>query len=394
MITLTRPTVLHVGKFYPPARGGMETVLELLCSEERKSVDCRALVANTHPATLHERVNGVPVTRAASLGVVRSVAICPTFPFWLKRHRSDVIVIHEPNTLGLLCHFLVRPPGRLLVWFHSEVVRQRWLYMLHRPFLRRALKRADRIVVSSPKLAEHARELQDFRSKCVVIPFGIDAERFACTPTVARRVAALRSQLHPPIVLFVGRLIGYKGLDILLRALCGLKVTAMLVGTGPLLNSLKHLADDLAIQGRTIFAGEVGEEKIVALYHACDVFVLPSVSRNEAFGMVQLEAMACGKPVVSTDLPSGVPWVNRDGDTGLVVPPGGVGALRQALARLVADPELRCQMGRRGQERVAAEFTPQRMARQTTALYREIDSDQHVLASPAYPPAGERARSS
>ncbi len=364
--------VLHVGKYYPPVRGGMEKVLELLCETEGKSVDTRALVVNNRPITVHENIRGVPVTRVASFGVVRSVSISPTFPFWLRHYRSDVVVIHEPNTLGLFCHFLTRPSGRLVVWFHSEVVRQRWLYMLHRPFLRRALRRADRVVVSSPKLVDHARELQEFRPKCAVIPFGIDAQRLALTPAIAHRVNRLRKQLCSPIVLFVGRMIEYKGVDILLHALRGLKATAVLVGTGPLLSFLKNLATELGIQEQVVFCGEVEENEVVALYNACDVFVLPSVSRNEAFGIVQLEAMACGKPVVSTNLPSGVPWVNRHGETGLVIPPGDVEALREALARLLADPELRNEMGKRGQERVAAEFTPERMASRTMALYREI----------------------
>ncbi len=364
--------VLHVGKFYPPVRGGMETVLQLLCEGERKSVDSRVLVANTRPVTVREEFRGVPVTRVASFGLVRSVAVCPTFPLWLGHFPSDVIVIHEPNTLGLVSHFLSRPAGRLVIWFHSEVVRQRWLYRLHHPFLRRALRRADKVIVSSPKLVEHAEELQDFRGKCVVIPFGIDAERFACTATVAHRVEKLRSQFRTPLLLFVGRMIGYKGVEILLRALCGLKATAVLVGTGPLLQCLKNLANNLGIEEKVVFAGEVDNEEIVALYHACDVFVLPSVGRNEAFGVVQLEAMACGKPVVSTNLPTGVPWVNRNGETGFVVPPGDAGALRDALSTLLSDPTLREVLGKQAQVRVHKEFTRARMVERTVGLYEEI----------------------
>jgi rhamnosyl/mannosyltransferase len=304
-----------------------------------------------------------------------------------------VIVIHEPNPLGLVSHFLMRPPGRLVVWFHSEVVRQRWLYMLYRPFLRRTLRRADRVIVSSPKLIEHAKELQEFQWKCEVIPFGINAERLQCTATIAHRAERLRSELRPPILLFVGRMVGYKGLDVLLRALCALDATAVLVGAGPRLASLKNLASDLGVRERVVFAGEVEDDEIVALYHACDVFVLPSVSRNEAFGVVQLEAMACGKPVVSTNLPSGVPWVNRHGETGFVVPPGDVVALRDALARLLDDPELRDRMGKRGRERVMTEFTLERMASRTTALYHAILSGHaSVSTSPNQSSSGEKVR--
>src|SRR5205807_3182412 len=112
-----------------------------------------------------------------------------------------------------------------------------------------------------------------------------------------------------------------------------------------------------------------------ALYHACDLFVLPSVTRQEAFGMVQLEAMACGKPVISTLLPSGVPWVNRDGETGIVVPPNDAPALQKALQTLIADPALRARLGARGLARIQTEFTVDRMVGQTTALYRSLVSE-------------------
>jgi rhamnosyl/mannosyltransferase len=132
------------------------------------------------------------------------------------------------------------------------------------------------------------------------------------------------------------------------------------------------MAGDLGIAHRVRFAGDVDQTTLTALYHACDVFALPSVTHAEAFGMVQLEAMACRKPVVSTRLPSGVPWVNRDGDSGLVVTPGDADALAGALRTLLADKELRARMGERGHARVVHEFTIERMAAQTTALYHEV----------------------
>jgi rhamnosyl/mannosyltransferase len=134
----------------------------------------------------------------------------------------------------------------------------------------------------------------------------------------------------------------------------------------------EQLAANLGLSDRVDFRGEVDQPTLTALYHACDVLVLPSVTRAEAFGMVQLEAMACGKPVISTLLPSGVPWVNRHGETGLVVEPGDDLALRSALQTLLSDPVLRNEMGERGRARVLSEFTIERMVGQTTALYRSI----------------------
>jgi rhamnosyl/mannosyltransferase len=368
--------VLHVGKFYPPVSGGMERMLQLLCEGERAIADSRVLVAHTGSArTAHESLNGVPITRVGSIGRVGAVQVCPSFPLWLARAQKDVIVIHEPNPIALASYFLVRPRAPLLVWFHSEVVRPKWRYnLMYRPFLRFALKRAARIIVSSPSLANQAAALREFRTKCVVIPFGLDAARLEPAPDTAPEAEAIR-QRHPgPLVLFVGRMVDYKGVDVLLRALVGVEGTTLLVGDGPRRAALEELAADLGLAGRVVFLGDVDDRRMSALYQACDLFVLPSVTRAEAFGLVQLEAMAAGKPVVSTAVPTGVPWVNQHGRTGLVVRPGEVPPLREAIVRLLKDPELRSRMGREGRARVSTDFTIARMVAQTTALYAQVES--------------------
>jgi rhamnosyl/mannosyltransferase len=253
---------------------------------------------------------------------------------------------------------------------------------MYRPFLRRVLDIADRIVVASPRLAEFAEELQDFRSKCVPIPFGLDPTPLKATADVQRKIDDIKARHRGPMALFVGRMVPYKGVDILLHALTNVNLRVVLVGDGPLKAEWQQLAADLGLSDRVEFRGEVEQADQTALYHACDFFVLPSVTRAEAFGMVQLEAMACGKAVVSTLLPTGVPWVNRDRETGLVVRPQDVPALRAALARLVHDPQLRAEMGARGRARVLADFTVQRMIERTTALYGSLVA-QPVAARPA-----------
>jgi rhamnosyl/mannosyltransferase len=351
----------------------MERVVQVLCEAERASVDSQALVANDGPQTVREVVHGVPVTRVAALAKVGAVAVCPTFPWWMRKLESDVIVVHEPNPLAIVAHALVRPRSRLLVWIHAEVVRPQWRYKaFYRPFLRRILSLADRIIVASPPMRDLAEELRDFRDKVVVIPYAIDPDQHAPTPACCQLVEEIRGQQALPLALFVGRMVPYKGVDVLLRALKGVEARAILVGSGPFKATWEALAAELGLSARVQFVGDVDEPTLTALYRACDVFVLPSVTRAEAFGMVQLEAMACGKPVISTLLPSGVPWVNRDGETGLVVPPFDVEGLRLALTTLLSDPALRSAMGERGRARVVAEFSLERMARQTTALYRSL----------------------
>jgi glycosyltransferase involved in cell wall biosynthesis len=368
--------VVHIGKFYPPVTGGMERVLESLCAEPADGVESRVIVCNTSGRTVREELRGVGVTRVGTLGAAGSVPIAPSFPAELRRARGDLMVIHEPNPWALLSAALARPRLPTAVWFHSEVVRPRLQYALfYHPLARRVYERARRIVVSSPLLAEHAAALMPYRERVRVIPFGIETSRWQATPAVRARAAEIRAGAGSrPLVLFAGRMVPYKGVGVLLRALAGLDASAVLVGDGPSRPGWTALARELRIEDRVRFAGEVAHEELAALYHACDVFVLPSITRAEAFGYVQLEAMACGKPVVSTRLPSGVPWVNRHGETGLTVPPGDVDALRRALAELAADAALRLRLGNAGRRRVESEFTMDIMRSAAAALYREAAS--------------------
>ena len=365
--------VLQLGKFYPPAKGGMETILALICERTAQHVRNRVLVANSRPSTVEERHGSIEVIRVAALTRIGAVAVCPGLPFELARETADIIVLHEPNPMALVAYFLARPAGRLIVWYHSDVIRPSWRYRLfYQPFLRFALSRAERIVVSSPSLGASAPALQDFQAKCTVIPFGV--EKAGTDQPDLERVAAIRRDFSQPIVLFVGRLVPYKGVDVLLDAMVRLNAVALIVGEGPQRASLEAQAHRLGVTSRVRFLGSVTDQELASLYRACDVFVLPSVTRQEAFGVVQLEAMAAGKPVVSTDLGTGVGWVNRHGETGYVVPPRDAGALEEAIRRLLDDPDLRRSMGEAAMRRVRSSFTVERMIDDTLALYRDLMS--------------------
>jgi lipopolysaccharide/colanic/teichoic acid biosynthesis glycosyltransferase/glycosyltransferase involved in cell wall biosynthesis len=363
--------ILHLGKYYPPARGGIETVVAMLCRGERASADSRALVLNRQGPTTSEVIDGVPVVRVRSLATVGAVSLAPMLPFWLARARADVLVLHEPNPMALVAFALARPSTPLVVWFHSEVVRPQWQYrLLYQPFLEFALRRALRIIVASPPMV-NAPPLAPYRDKCAVVPFGLPLDSHALTPPVAASVESIRRAATRPVLLFVGRLVDYKGVDVLLRALPGIDADLMVVGDGPRRESLVRLASELGVTDRVHLLGEVSDESLRAWYHACDVFVLPSVTRQETFGMVQLEAMRCGRPVVSTDLGTGVAWVNQHELTGLVVPPGDPAPLHRALQRLLADASLRKTLGDAGRARANGMFTNTQMCESTLAVYRD-----------------------
>jgi rhamnosyl/mannosyltransferase len=265
------------------------------------------------------------------------------------------------------------------------VVRAQWKYRLfYQPFLDFALRRAQRIVVASPPMLD-VPALRCYRDKCVVVPFGLRVDRYVLTDTVATRVRAIQRSTPRPMILFVGRLVGYKGLDVLLDAVPGLDTDVVIVGDGPQRVSLQAKALALGIGDRVRFVGDTTSEDLLAWYHASDLLVLPSVTRQEAFGMVQLEAMLCGRPVVSTELGTGVSWVNQHDRTGLVVRPGDPRELRNALARLLGDAELRRRLGAEARSRVLEHFTAERMCNTTRLLYQDVSqaTSQSARVEPA-----------
>jgi rhamnosyl/mannosyltransferase len=363
--------VLHLGKFYPPAKGGMEAIVQLICRGTENHVHSRVLVANDRFARVEERDGGVEIVRLPSIARIGAVAVCPGFPVQLAREDADLIVLHEPNPIALVAYFLARPSASLIVWYHSDVIRPSWRYRLfYRPFLTFALRSATRIVVSSPRLAETAPALREWQSKCVVIPFGI--EKPFETAAICARAEEIRREIGRPFVLFVGRLVPYKGVGILLDALRNSSAAAVLVGDGPLRPDLEQHTRALGLDDRVRFAGEVTGDELASLYRACDAFVLPSVTRQEAFGVVQLEAMSRAKPVISTEVGTGVAWVNVHEETGLVVPPGDAIALGGAIDRLLANPLERQKMGGAAAERARTVFGVDRMINSILTLYHDV----------------------
>jgi rhamnosyl/mannosyltransferase len=367
--------VLQLGKYYYPYMGGIENHLYLLCSELRAAgVELDVVVSNTGRRTVREEVDGVPVTRCAELAYAASTSLCPTMPLELSRRDYDVLHLHFPHPVGVMSYLASRTPRRhaVVVTYHSDVVRQERLLKLFRPFMHRVLARADRIVCTSPNYLDTSPDLARHRDRCEVIPYGIDLRQWEPTPALEARARELRARHGGPLLVAVGRLIYYKGFEHAIRAMREVEATLLVVGDGPLRAPLEALARACGVADRVRFVGEVHNQEIMPYYLASDAFVFPSVARSEAFGIVQLEAMACGLPVVNTALDSGVPFVSRDGETGLTVPPGDPAALAAALRTLLADPERRAALGGEARRRVAREFTKETMGARVRALYAEV----------------------
>lgn len=363
--------VLHVYKDFYPVPGGIEGHIRDLTARLRAlGIAASVLVTAPDRRTRWEVLFGVPVTKAGRLAELASTPISFRLCLELWRSDADIYHLHFPYPLGEVA-YLLRPRGRLVITYHSDIVRQRTLLRLYRPLLGRLLRRADAILVTSPQYLVSSPFLRPVAAKCRVVPLGIDPGRFdAFDPD---RVAAWRAKLGSPLVLFVGRFRYYKGLDCLVEALRLVPAARLaLVGDGPEAPRLRRLVAEYGLGSRVAFLGALPDEELPALYRAADVYVLPATERSEAFGISLLEAMAAGLPVVTTELGTGTSHVNRHGETGLVVPPRNPGALAAALAELLADPQRRRAMGAAGRRRVEAEFTLDRMVAEVLRVYREV----------------------
>lgn len=357
--------IVQIGKYHPPAKGGMETVLGLIgAGLSQRGHDVWTIAASEGGAPVSDEERTV---RCRSLGTIASQPFTPSLPFALRRvfrsARPDIVTLHWPNPLAALALVLTRralPRGaRLTVWYHADITRQRLGAALLRPLLDDLLDRADGIAVSSSTLRDGSSRLAGRADKVAIIPFGIDA-------------AGWRLSTRPgegPL-LFVGRLVYYKGLELLLDALETLPDAGLeIVGDGPLRGALAARAEAPGLRDRVRFHGELDDADLRAVMSRCGALVLPSLMRSETFGLVQIEAMAAGLPVISTQLPTGVAEVNLHGRTGLLVPPGDRAALAEAMATVLRDPVQARRWGAAGRERVETHFGHLRMIEALAGWY-------------------------
>jgi glycosyltransferase involved in cell wall biosynthesis len=368
-----RMHVLHVGKYYAPYRGGIETVVEQLCRGlAGRGLSVTALVSNDGQSTVDEQIDGVRVLRLGRTAELNSQPLNLRLVPELRRMHFDVLHFHTPNPVGALALLAARRPEPIVVTHHSDIVRQRLLGGVATAVQAALYRRAAALVAATPKHIEYSRVLRRFESKTRVIHFPIEASPYVHAPS------HWDEQLPPawrnePLVLFVGRLVYYKGVDVLLEAL---RLTARarlaIVGIGPLATRLVEHAARLGVTDRVAFLGAVSADRLRAMYKCARFLVLPSVAPSEAFGMVQLEAMAAGRPVIATDLRSGVPYVNQHGITGLIVPPRDPRALGAAMTALIEDESHAEALGLAAQRRVLAEFDVDKVVDAHITLYESL----------------------
>ncbi len=381
--------ILHIYKDYFPVVGGIENHIKMLAeAQAARGHAVSVLVTSRDHRTHIETINGVRVIFAARLATVLSAPISPALFALLRRETPDIAHLHFPYPFGEIANYFCGRARRTIVTYHSDIIRQRITRALYRPLMTRVFARVDRIIATSPNYIASSPVLARWKDKCVVVPLGINPAPFenataelqgTFSKTLSRNTqhasfdyAALRSgrNTHHVSLLFVGHLRYYKGLNYLIQALRELpRAQLIVVGAGPMERAWRARARQLGVDARIVFVGAVRDAELPGYYAAADIFVLPASERSEAFGAVQLEAMAAGKPVVCAELGTGTSFVNVDGETGFVVPARDPRALAGAIARLIDDADLRARMGAAGRARVRREFTLEKMVERVMGVY-------------------------
>jgi len=368
--------VLTFGRYADDNFGGLERYVFELARGLEGEVHYTNIVARRGGAPDLQMVGETVYTQPwVSLG---GTPVCPTMPWHaLTRHRRapfDLVHLQFPaDPMAHLSMELLPKSVKRVVSWHSDIVRQKRLLAVYRPFLDRLVRSADAIIAATPAHVSASEQLSPVRDRDVfhVVPYGFDLSRFRERPVLADE---LRRRYGGSFLVFaLGRHVYYKGFEFLIRALAKVpEAVLVLGGHGPLTQDLARIAKEAGVAGRAHFVGRIPEPELPAYYHACDVFCLPSVEPAEAFGIVQIEAMASSKPVVCCQLHNGVTWVNQDGITGLVVPPADPDALAAAFSMLMREPGLCTRLGKQGRARAFGVFTLEAMTHGTLAVYRTV----------------------
>ena len=407
--------VLHIGKFFPPSPGGIENFSsDLVKALTRRGVANAALVhadplfpAKKKPGQNEPTKNDCLTHRVPSARPLLYAPVSPGFPLALnrmiKQFKPDLLYFHMPNVSAFSALFL--PRALTLPWaldWHSDVVSSKidWrlavAYPAYFPFEQAMLAKSAAVIVHSQPYLDSSLPLKYWRHKCVVAPLGIDPERIFGNPvekkspkgTSETRQSArektsemdmpgamknLWKEEGPFRLLAAGRLSYYKGHDILIRATSQLKdVSAVIAGDGERFDELTGIIQETGANQKVSLPGHVSDETLSWLMKRCHCLCLPSVERTEAFGMVLLEAMSLGKPVIASDIPgSGMGFAVAHGKTGLLVPPGDVKRLKTALEWMMKNPEMGRKMGAAGKKRFDELFHIDAIAEKIHGIFRE-----------------------
>ena len=260
--------------------------------------------------------------------------------------------------------------GKVILHWHSDIIKQKSMLWFYRPLQQWLIRRADLILGTTPVYLTKSPYLKEVADRCACLPIGV-----CPVPPMPDKESIVHAKYPGKKIIFsLGRLVPYKGFEYLIRAALLLPddYIVLIGGNGPLRYDLERDIDTYGVSDKVKLLGRIHEEDLPAYYHACTLFCLPSVQKTEAFGIVQIEAMSCGKPVVATDIPeSGVPWVNEHGVSGMNMPPKDPEALAEAILEITKDEETYRRYSRNAYERYRSVFTAEKMIKQIVNYYKQ-----------------------
>lgn len=368
--------ILHIPNFYAPNKGGIESICQYIIAN-LPSYEHRVICFSTNGSTYSEEVDGIIVRKVGRFYKIASQSLSYSYFFELKKilqdYKPDLVHFHAPNPLIMIYLLRLLPEScKLIVHWHSDIVAQKQLYLLVRSFERSLLKRADTIFITSPNYLGGSIPLQSVKNKVRVIANGIESDLFSMNAELQVRCDELREKYQQKkLVFFIGRHVPYKGLKFLLEAekYVQHECRILIAGTGPLTASLKKEFHSERIE----FLGRLSDEDLRAYLHLADVFAFPSITKNEAFGVVLAEAMFCETPAVTFTIKgSGVNWVNLNNVTGLEVENSRSDLFAEALDKLLENDELRNEYAQNAKKRVLENFVMERIRPQLENIYSQL----------------------
>ncbi len=371
--------IIQIGKYYPPFHGGMETVLRDLCTGiSRDSHYQTTVICAKHDkiSSFHDDLINPVIIRLKVLVTIFSQPIMPTFVTTLRKmiEKSDLIHIHSPNPFAEFFLYFLIGKKPFVITHHSDVIRQKLVAPIHTFFARFLYKKASAIIVPTQNHIHTSRLLKDLNNRIEVIPFGLNTQELVSHESISTKALHL-AQEQGPYFLFVGRLVGYKGLDVLIEAMKSVSSQAklLIIGRGEDQEKIENLIKQNDLQTRVIMLGRVDSmDEFAAYYKSCQALVLPSISSNENFGMVQLEAMFYARPIITTNLASGVPVVAEPGVSSLLVQPGNPKQLSSAMNELLNDPEKVERMGAAARKLYEEKYQLHQFIDGHKKLYKEL----------------------
>lgn len=376
--------IVHLGKFFHPAHGGIERTVRSLAHAQATMGCSVRVICMDHERGRETRVEWdgpVEVVRLRRAASFCKLDHCPDLPRLIRDSEADLLHLHTPNPSMILGLMLSGDRRPLVVSHHSDVVKHGLRRLLFSPIERACYDRARLVLAMSSSYVAGSAILRRYADRVAVLPIGLDLGPFLDpAPEVVEHADLLRRSHPGPLWFSCGRLVDYKGLEIALHALRSVPGTLLIAGDGPSRTRLVRLTVRLNLEGRVRFLGKIPrDEDVIAHYLAADAFWFPSNARSEAYGLVQVEAMASGCPVINTAIPhSGVPWVSRHEETGLTVPVDDPAAFAAAARRFLEEPGLRDRLSAGGRDRATAEFQCESMGRRSMALYSATLADTAI----------------